>query len=188
VSVSEANATKLLPVCVVHENQQLQVHTNVSSGTAVATGTSNAAYPGSTSDWNGTIEETRGYDYAVNASQRSEYHSDPTLAVTGPAPQWRLTYDTRGSLGGTLPVHFASGDATVTNATLVSGFSDPGINAGSDYKLAGDSIEILNGQLDANGEVLFIEFNLEGVPLGLLGVGIALFALAVFYIPLRSML
>lgn len=187
-TVTEANATKLLPVCAIHESHQLQVVTNTTNGTAVGSGAENFAYPSDTAAWNGTVEETRGYDGALNRTQQTMFFDAPTQAVRGAPPAFRLTYDTRGDLGGSVPVYFASGDATVTNASQVAGFADPGVSRGSDYSVSGATIEILDGALEPDGEVLYIEYQLDEGPTTLLGIGIALFALAVLYIPLRGLL
>jgi hypothetical protein len=67
VSVSGTEAQQLRPVCAVHADGGLTVHTNGTSGTGVGTATGGDTWP-STQAWNGTIEETRVYHQALNAS------------------------------------------------------------------------------------------------------------------------
>jgi hypothetical protein len=110
--------------------------------------------------------------------------------VTGQAPAARLTFDTRASgFGGSVPIHFASGEADVTNATRVVGFAGPGISAGSDYSRDVNTISILSGgQLDSNGEVLFTTFRTGTQGADLVGLFIGLFLLGAVYVGIQRVM
>lgn len=153
-------------VCLNHGTQTLNVSANTTVGSDVATGSSNTAtYPANVSGWHGTVEETRLYGSGpLNTSQRTEWVGEPALAVAGPAPSTRVTYDTRStSIPSSFDVYFATGSASVSNASLATGQTAPAIAAGTDYSTSGDTVSILGGgQLDADGEVLYVDYELGG--------------------------
>lgn len=165
-------------VCLNHANQSLNLSANTTTGSSVATGSSNiAAYPENISNWNGSVEETRLFDTPLNGSRRSEWVAEPGLATTGPAPSARVTYDNFGS-GTSYTTYFADGTATATNATVVSGFDPPAVSRGADYSISGKTLSISSGGvLEADGEVLYVGFQTAGTGGGL-GVRLGQIALA----------
>jgi len=171
-------------VCLNHADQSLNLTANTTAGSAVATGSSNIAdYPENVSNWHGRVEETRLYATPLNGSQRSEWVADPVLAVAGPAPATRVTYDTPlQTLPSTLPVYFSSGEATVSNASLAAGRGGPAITSGTDYSISGGTLTVLDGGLlEPTGEVLYFELlvsGLVGPVLGSIGDGVALASIA----------
>lgn len=174
-------------ICLQQDGGTLTLSRNTTTTSqALSTAQTTAAPP--SASWNGTVEETRIYDYPLNASQRAEWVGEPVLAVNGSAPSVRLTYDVRP--GDTPKTYFAPGSVTLTgDATLTSGFSGPSISRGTDYQwggIDGATITILSGgKLDQNGEVLYHSYSLSqygglinrvmaigGAALGLLIVGL----------------
>lgn len=158
-SVTAASPNSPTLVCLNHGQQNLNVSANTTRGTNVTTGTSNiAAYP-TGGNWNGTVEETRLYDYPLNTSQRADWVAEPVLAVNGEAPATRVTYDTTGTTADTFGVYFASGSATASNASLVTGRRGPAITEGTDYSISGSTISIgASNTLNQTGEVLYVTF------------------------------
>lgn len=177
VSASSPAANATL-VCLNHANQSLNISANTTTGSSVATGSSNIAdYPSNVTNWNGTVEETRLYATPLNGSQRTEWVGEPGLAVQGPAPATRVTYDTFTEKT-TFNTYFASGSATAGNATQVSGFDAPAPSEGTDYSLSGGTITLLDtGQFDANGEVVYIAYGEAGITGPMSGVLTTLFNL-----------
>lgn len=163
VSASTPSSSTL--VCLNHASQSLNISANTTTGTAVATGSSNSAdYPANVSNWNGTVDETRLFATPLNGSQRSEWVATPGLAVNGSAPSTRVTYDVYGSsYGSTVPVYFSSGSASLGNATRATGFTAPSVTEGTDYALSGDTVTVLDGGvLEQDGEVLYIGYSASG--------------------------
>lgn len=164
-----ANVTASSPstptlVCLNHANQSLNISANTTTGTAVATGSSNIAdYPENVTAWNGTVDETRLFSTPLNGSQRTEWTATPGLAVNGSAPAARVTYDVYGSsYGSTVPVYFASGSATLNNVNHATGFNAPDVTEGTDYDISGDTVTVLaGGTLEQDGEVLYLAYNAE---------------------------
>jgi hypothetical protein len=179
-SVSAPSPTTWTLVCLNHANQSLNLSANTTTGSSVATGSSNIAdYPENVSNYNGSVEETRLFDEPLNGSRRTEWVAEPGLATTGPAPAARVTYDNFGS-GTSYTTFFASGTATATNATVVTGFGAPTVAGGTDYSISGGTLSILGGGvLEADGEVLYVGFRTGGSGGGAgLGVRLGQIALA----------
>lgn len=166
-SVAATSPTTPTLVCLNHDGSSLNVSANTTTGGSVATGSANDAPLLNGSSWAGSLEETRRYETPLNGSQRTEWVADPVLAVAGPAPADRVTYDTRaGSAPASFDVYFASGSATAANATLATGRAGPSVTDGVDYSISGDTISVLGGQLDPSGEVLYLDLNISEGGLG----------------------
>lgn len=161
IRVAAPDPTNSSLVCVQRDGSTLMASRNTTtSSVAVSSATTTRGPPGA--DWNGTIEETRLYDYPLNSSQRGEWVGEPVLAVQGPAPALRLTYDVRGD-SGPVRVFFAGGSASLTgDAQLVRGFDGPAVTRGTDYSwdgLDGATLTVDGATLEDDGEVLYHQFS-----------------------------
>lgn len=176
-SVNATDPTNATLVCLNHANQSLNVSENTTTGSSVATGSSNVAdYPDNVTNWNGTVEETRLFATPLNGSQRTEWVGEPGLAVQGPAPATRVTYDTFADGKTNYVTYFASGSATASNATQVGGFDAPAPTDGVDYSISGGTITLLDGgQFEADGEVVYISYTAEALTGPMSGALSALF-------------
>jgi len=114
-------------------------------------------------NWNGGLEEIRVFNDTVNASQQSEWLGEPVLSMDGAAPVARLMFDVRDRGASSVPVFFASGDATVgAGVTFTDGFSGPSISRGTDYSVGGLDNNVFStlsgGVFDESGEVIYASF------------------------------
>ncbi len=165
VAAPTANATDSTLVCAVGTESSLTVWRNTTAGTSVATtGESTAPAPPS-ANWNGTVEETRVWDYDLNSSQVSEFHSEPVLAISGPAPVARLTYDTWDRSSDSVRVHFAGGSASLSSASFTDGFDAVPVQAGTDFKTTGllnNTVVPTDTGVVEEGTVLFLRWTGQG--------------------------
>jgi len=189
VSISETDATQLQPICVVHDSGAFTVHTRTQESPTVSGTADNAQMPGSTTGWDGVVEETRLYGRALDSQNQTRYGDDPTQALPGPAPAARLTYDTRDSDLSSLPVYFAGSTATADNVTRVDGATGPTLSEGSDYRRVGDAVAVLDGGvLEPTGEVLYVDYR-QGDNFGFFArLGVVLFVFGVVTVKLLGVM
>jgi hypothetical protein len=161
-TVTAASPTSPTLVCLNHGGTSLNVSANNTVGNDTTTTASNIAdYPENVSNWHGAVEETRLYGSGpLNTSERTEWLADPVLAIEGRTPEARVTYDTFAtSAPSAFETYFTSGDAAANNVTLGVGRRGPVVTEGTDYDLAGETVQVLSGGvLDENGEVLYIGY------------------------------
>lgn len=160
VTLNATAPTQQTALCFLHETDNLTLYRNTTASTTVQLdGSGQADVPNNTA-WNGSIEETRIYDYALNSTQRSNYSTSPAIAVQGNASSARIMYDVRDRSTSSVPAYFASGDASITNASFTDGLDGPTISEGVDYDHSGSDISIPStSALDGDGDVLFVNYS-----------------------------
>jgi len=201
----EVNATAptgLTSVCFERDDNSLELARNTTataSGSVPASGS--VALP-SQSNWNGTVEETRVWDYTHNSSQRSEYVQNASLAIAGEPPQVRVMYDSADTSVSSVPAYFAGGSVDISGGSLVSGGATaPGVTEGDEVRVGGPGGQAVTVDsstfLDANGEVVFVDASAQaygaimatlqrigGAALGLLVIGLLAMAARAMLDPL----
>lgn len=187
-TVAAPDPTNQSLLCVDHNGTHLSMTRNATVGQVVeTTGSPTVADPPG-DNWDGTLEETRVWNYSLDTAQRQELVNDPVLALNdSSAPVARLTYDVRDRSTSSFPVYFASSTATISNASFADGFAAVQITESEDYALSGvfsSKFEVLDGGiLDSDGEVAYITAIAGGGPFNVLGqlqtVGGAAFSLLV---------
>jgi len=83
--------------------------------------------------WNGTIDEVRGFDAAVNNSTLDTYADDPIAPLPNTNRSSRYMFD-EGE-GGTTKAYFIGGDVDIDGATWTDGVPKPGLSEGTDYEI-----------------------------------------------------
>lgn len=164
-SVDAPTPTNMTLVCADRSGSNLTIHRNTTAGETVDMSGTDAAVDPPTANWDGQLEETRHWNYSLNASQRSDLHSEPVLSVNGEGPTARLAYDVYDRSTSSVPVHFASTSASISNATLVDGFDAVSVSEGTDFELTGENNNTVvptgSGVVDGDGSVLFLRVTAE---------------------------
>jgi len=127
---SEGSLTRL---AVVRDNQTVTLYRNESASanvTLAPSGSSIAPAPSGTLQ--GTLEETRGWQETLTASERAATYNRPLRAVNSSRADARLMYDGTGS---DIIVGFA-GDGTLTSGSRTAGFAGQQMVRGNDYTLS----------------------------------------------------
>jgi hypothetical protein len=135
-------------------------------------------------NWRGTVDELRVREPLSN-TQRQALVDEPATALPGGEPVAIAKFDSRSDVS-TLPVYWTAGEVTLSNASLVDGVAGPPLTDGTDYRVDGATIKIVDsGILEPTGEVLFVELELdEQTLLPIVRIMVALFMLAVVAVPL----
>ncbi|MFD1515691.1 LamG domain-containing protein [Halomarina rubra] len=135
----QQNATAtggLTHVCLTQSGDDVTLSVNGSDTTETAT-LGGPAPNFSTSNWDGTFEETRVWaDTALNSSERATLRNDPVKPLDTPA-DLRIMYD--AGEGDTLQF-YGYGTGTITGGTWVDGFAATTLDAGTDFATRGGDI------------------------------------------------
>lgn len=161
-------------LCLDHNGTHLSIARNTTVGDETETTGSPTVTDPPGDNWDGTLEETRVWDYAPNGSQQQELRANPVLALDdSSSPVGRLTYDVRDRTASSVPAYFAGSSATISNASFEDGFDAVPIDEGVDYSLSGvfsPKFQVLDGGvLDDDGEVAYVTFLAGGGPFNILG-------------------
>lgn len=173
-AVNAPDPTNRTLLCLGHNGTHLSIARNTTVGDETETTGSPTVTDPPSDNWDGTLEETRVWDYVPNGSQRQELVDNRVLALNdSSAPVARLTYDVRDRTATSLPTYFAGSSATISNASFEDGFDAVPIDEGVDYSLSGvfsPKFEVLDGGvLDNDGEVAYVTFLAGGGPFNILG-------------------
>lgn len=195
VTVSSTNQPGTLEhITLVHNGTHLAIYRNNTQGDVVNTTGDNTADPLlNASNWAGRIEESRGYDDALNSSQRQQLRDSPVLPLNGANRTFRLMYD-QGS-GDRVSVYFTGSSATLQNTTWTDGHPGTVLTEGTDYELDvgdGDISPNDGGRLDG-APVAWVDYEFEPsdfVAALIPGIrsGFTLFGTSVLVIPAAAVL
>lgn len=166
VDVSAPNQPgNLTNTCLRHNGTHLSIYRNNTQGEIVNATQSNIASASvNASNWDGRLEEARIFDDALSSSERQQLVDSPVRPLPGTNRTARLMFD-EGE-GTTTAMYFAATDATLSNATWVAGFADPGMSRGTDYELGEHpfSIRIIAGGFLDGAPVEHVSWS-DGSPL-----------------------
>jgi len=147
-------------LCAWQSNDELRFYINATRRDRVAN-VSKANIreaPVNTSNWNGTVEETRVFDDALDASQRNATVSDPTAALPSANRSARVMYDA-GS-GSRVYVWFNGTDATLSNGSWVSGFDRVTVpESGYEWRRDGPEIRATSGSILDGAPVAWVDYD-----------------------------
>lgn len=166
VNVSASNPTSLTQVCVQHNaSQTLQIWANNSANNSVTTTGDSAVAGGfNTTNFDGTLEETRGFDDWLTSSERQSLFDDPVGSLAGTNRTLRVYYDT---LGDSEPIFFATARSmTVSNVTRVDGFDGQDLTKGTDYSVGvrGWRVDRLDGGRVAQSPAIWVDYTYSSAP------------------------
>lgn len=133
-------------VCASVNRTHLSISRNTSERVAAMNAETTVAPPDQ--NWDGEIDELRVYNDTLSAQQRQDLVSAPLLPVSGEHAAARVTFDSPAQSPSTLPVYYANGSATLSNADLVSGLVGEVLVRGSDYRVDGRTVEALDTRFD----------------------------------------
>lgn len=153
-------------LCMVRDDPALRFYVNATREDSVPdTSASNvASAPVSSTNWNGTLEETRTFDDALTASQRNATVNQPNDPLTNATRTARMMYD--AGAGRTVHIWWSNADATLSNGTWVSGFAGEemqraGIISDNDYRWRNEGPQIkpsAGGELDG-APVAYVDYD-----------------------------
>lgn len=164
VNISAPNQPgNLTNVCAIHNGTNLTIYRNGTKGDTVNTSAGSSIEPVwvNSTNWDGRLEETRTFDDALNNSQIQKLVNNPIDALSGVNQTARIYYDS--GAGTTEHIWYANVDATLSNASWVSGFSGSTLSEGVDYELSGrGGIKALDGGALADEPAGWITYNSTG--------------------------
>lgn len=94
------------------------------------------------SNWAGRQDEFRGYDAALNQSQRQSLIDSPVQPLDSVSPTWRVYFDETGD--GSEPVYFTGASLSLSNTSVASGLPGNVLSGGVDY-----SVDLRSGSITA---------------------------------------
>lgn len=143
------------------------IYANTTQGEIVALNSNTADASIDAANWNGTVDETRGFGEPLTSSERSDIVNNPVAPQPGQSRLFRLMYDQGG--GDSTPIYFASDTASLSNASWVSALSGNILTQGSDYAVGwfSDAIKALDGGGLDGAPVAWVTYRI--VPQELLG-------------------
>jgi hypothetical protein len=111
-----------------------------------------------TSNWAGRQDELRGYDAALNQSQRQRLIDSPVQPLDSVTPDWRVYFDTTSD--GSEPVYFTDSTLSLSNTSVAAGLPGNVLSGGSDYSVDLDSgsITALAGGLLDGAPTAFVHY------------------------------
>lgn len=150
-------------ICAWHNATNLGIVRNTTTGesvnvSAVESGGNIADVWPNAENWDGRLDESRGFDSTLNSSQYAALHNYPVLPLTNATRLWRITYDE--SSGSKTKIYFTSTRATVSNATWDDGLRGSRLDAGSDYTInegEGSVTALADGRIDG-APVVWIDY------------------------------
>lgn len=93
----------------------------------------------------GDLDETRVFDEPLTDSERQQLVDSPTAPLDTAERDYRVMYDSYSSSPGSFPAFFVSSSVDASGVTLVDGFAGQPTQAGTDYRVNGDTITALDG-------------------------------------------
>lgn len=90
--------------------------------------------------WNGTLDEVRTFDSAVNNSSLDKYANDPITPLPNTNRTGRYMFD-EGE-GATTKAYFVGGSVNINGAEWTDGVAKPGLDAGTDYEISTSPLEL----------------------------------------------
>lgn len=90
--------------------------------------------------WNGTLDEVRTFDSAVNNSTIDAYAADPIVPLPGTNRSARYMFD-EGE-GSTTMAYFVGSSVSIDGAEWTDGVAGPGLVEGTDYKYSTSPLEL----------------------------------------------
>jgi hypothetical protein len=132
----------LTPVCSRYnetENELVVVRDGtVSDPAALDTSTTsrNLSLP-----WNGTLDEVRGFDDAVNNTTLDAYAADPIAPLPNTNRSSRYMFD-EGE-GSTTKAYFIGGSVNIDGASWTDGVAKPGLDEGTDYEIERNPLSLV---------------------------------------------
>lgn len=150
-----------------HNGTHLTIYRNQTQGDVVNTSAGDNIAPiwVNSTNWHGSIDETRTFDSNITDSQRNSLFNNPIDPVDNKRTG-RLMYD--AGTGTNVPIYWASTSATASNITWVDGKPgqelDDTILIGDDYdwRREGPQIRpVSGGELD-NAPAAFVDYDLTG--------------------------
>lgn len=118
VSVNVSGPTNALTtVTVARDGDTLTIYRNTTAGASInVTQTNTAPSPANLSNLNGTIDEVRAFDDALNSSQRTDLHSNRVAPLPNTNRTARIMFDEQNTNPQLL--FFSSGSISLSNATI----------------------------------------------------------------------
>lgn len=153
-----ASAAELTPVCALYNStadELTLVAGGESSTTSLDTETETrpVAYR-----WSGTVDEKRMFDRALTSSEQDRLQTHPTAGI-GVEDSARWMFE--DGEGDTSAAFYHDDEATIVNGTWTAGVGNPPIDAGDDYELGVDPLEItpLSGGTVDETPILYVTWD-----------------------------
>lgn len=165
VDVDAANQPDNLTWVAAWRNEtHFTIYRNTTQGEIVNISASNRSASGefNASNFNGTLEETRVFDEALNSSERSGVVNNPVAPRPEANRTLRVMYD-EGS-GSTTALYFAGGErADLSNFSWVHGHDGHVLTEGTDYEidLSDGTITALAGGRIDGAPVVWIDYEFK---------------------------
>jgi len=163
VNISAPNQpANLTHVALTSNGTHVTIYRNNTEGETVnITQAQTQPAPVEDSNWNGSLDETRTFDDALNASQRQALVDDGVGPLKDTNRTSRIMYDQPDR---TQTVFFANTELDVSNVSWVSGLAGQVLTAGTDYEWDTDGPRIRSlpgGEVDGAPGV-YVEYDFEG--------------------------
>lgn len=171
-----APTSTLQHLIVERDGDTLTIYRNNTAGESANLSQATPAAPPNTTNWDGTLEEMRSFDTALNASQRTQLRDNPIAPLPNTDRTARIMYDEPDS--NTQLLFFTSGQIQLYNASIVDGFAGERMEGESfsnnlagatDYRwdVDGPTIRAVDGGSLDGAPVAYTEYTSYGIVGGL---------------------